>query len=570
MATGLSELAGAVSGVNLGEPAQPVPAVEDLGRGVRRKDVLRRLARLKAEGLQLYRPLPHLTNFHASPATWRMLVGSNRSSKSLTGAAEACRAWCGCDPYDKYPKRNGNSLVVGLQLDHIAMLWRKCAEEGAFKVIRDEHTRLWRTVRPNPQNPLELDAYDLAYQEKWRDAPPLIPPRMIITKAMESPAKGIPRFVRFATGWMALFRSSDSKSPQGDHYNLGFLDEEIVNQAFVVELIRGIVALDEPVHQRPKAIWSATGQTTNPELQEFCDKAAAGSQRHQAFWCFIKDNAYVPEEEKQAFHDDLSEDERRVRYYGEFALAGKRCYPTYDPQGIHGCEPFEIPPLWCRYVCLDPATKRLGTAFLTVDPDEKHVWIYDSFALHQAGANAWAAEVAKREGEERFEAFVIDQRMGKQHPPPKDPLNVAEQYWAALQRAGVRPRQEGPLGGFFPGSDDIPAREEAVRGWLHIRVSGPFAGTPKLQVFRGCNPEFDKEMRYACMDSRNPKKRATREEDVLVCGEYLAAFDPRYYEPELVNKATEDPVWTAFREHDRRRRTRRGGQQSFGPPLEVG
>ncbi len=553
MGTCFDQFAKAVSGVELGKRARPRPDMSAKAAALQRRAMLRKGLARYCEGLRMYRPLPHLAEVHSCTAKWKIIDGSNRSSKTTTGAAEACRAWLGCDPFDKYPRRGGNSLVVGLQLDHIAMIWRKCAEEGAFKIISDEQTGLPRAVRPDPNDPAHLDPYDLAYREKWRDAAPLIPPRMR-TVAWEDRSKGVPRFVRFSTGWTALFRSSDSKAPQGDHYNFGWLDEEIVNQTFIAELMRGMVGLDELPRYLPKSIWTATAQTTNPELLEFREQADAGSEHVKAFQALIKDCPYVPDEEKQAFHDSLSEDDRKVRYYGEYAIMGRRCYPTYDPQDVHGYEPFEIPPNWCRYIGLDPGTMHCGTIFLAVDPEEKHVWLYGGFDLRNSDHATWAERIRQRG--EQYEAIVCDYRMGKSRQGGQE-LTVARQYAEALHQAGVKFSQQGPMSGFFEGTPDIPAREEALRGWMALRRDGPFGGTPKLKVARGMVPELDKQIRHAHMDRRAEEKRARLEHDLLEALEYLAGLGPRYHEPPRTQPTEDEEVFRQFQEHQRRQRRRR-------------
>ena len=568
MQTCFDQLVRAASGVKLGEPARPLPEMGAQAAALQRRATLRRALTRYSEGLRMYRPLPHLAEVHSSTAKWRIIDGSNRSSKTMTGAAEACRAWLGADPFDKYPRRNGNSLVVGLQLDHIAMIWRKCADQGAFKLIPDEQTGLPRAVRPDPNDPLHLDPYDLAYREKWRDAPPLIPKRMIATLAWEDRSKGQPRFVRFTTGWTVLFRSSDSKAPQGDHYNFGWLDEEIINEGFIAELKRGMVGLDELPKHRPKSIWTATAQTTNPELLEFREQADAGAEHTRAFQALIKDCPYVPDEEKQAFHDSLSEDDRKVRYYGEYAIMGRRCYPTYDPQDVHGYDPFEVPPDWCRYIGLDPGTMHCGTIFIAIDPEEKYIWLYGGFDLRNSDAVAWAERVRQRN--EQYEAVVCDYQMGKTRHGGAT-LTVARQYSEALEDAGVKVRQQGPMAGFFEGTPDIPAREEALRGWMALRRDGPFAGTAKLKVARGVIPELDKQIRHAHMDRRAEEKRARLDHDLLEGLEYLAGLGPRYHEPVQIKPTEDEEVFRQFQEHQRRQlRRRRTTASCYGSLTGLG
>jgi hypothetical protein len=91
----------------------------------RSRKLLAKLAKLKAESLVLYNALPASREFHKSQAKWRVLDGSNRSGKTFAACVECARAWCGCDPYDKYPRVGGNSIVVGGDGDHVGMFWQK-------------------------------------------------------------------------------------------------------------------------------------------------------------------------------------------------------------------------------------------------------------------------------------------------------------------------------------------------------------------------------------------------------------------------------------------------------------
>lgn len=522
-------------------------------------DLLRKVNERESEGLALYRALPHGLKFHKCRKLRVLALGANRSGKTEVCGVEFARAMCGCDPFDKYVRHNGNALCVGLDLDHIAMMWRKVAQPGAFHIIPDEHTGLLRSVRPDPNDPMHLDPYDEAYREKWREAPPFIPPRMIKQIAWEDRGKGIPRLVTFSTGWRSLWRSSDGKPSQGDHYNVVWFDEHISDINFYYESIRGLTPLGEPKKHLPRFIWSATSQATNPELLELDDLAHAGSEIVGSFLFLIDDNPYVSDEAKRAFWESLPEDEREVRYYGRHASFAQRVYPTYDPQGIHGCEPFEIPLDWARYVSVDPGRTHCGTVFAAVDPEQEHVWVYDAFDLRDADATKWAAKVAERERGVKFEAMVIDQQRGKQHHG--DTNNIAEHYSEQLKAAGVVVRRPGPLAGFFHGLNDIFAREEALRAWMVPRSGGPFEGKPTLQVMRGTVPdEFHKQIRWAQRDRKQPDKRTDKGRcDILEALEYLAAFAPSYYKPEKSvpvkdERKTEDElVYERFQEKKRKR-----------------
>ncbi len=491
----------------------------------------RKLAALRAEGLALYQPLPAAEAFHASLKKFRTVTGSNRAGKTCCAAAESCRIWTGSDPYDKAPKRDGASWAIGLDGDHLALMWSICSKPGAFKVIRDEETRLWRAVRPDPNDPTRLDAYDEAYREKWKDAPPLLPPRIIKgNPAWEDKAKGIPRKVTLLNGWEILWRSSKGDSPQGDHLNWVWIDEQIENEDFYDEGKRGLVGLSEQAKHMPRFVWSATPQTFNTQLLDLKERADAGAKDVDSFQLLIAANPYIPKEEKESFYNGLDEEERDVRWHGIPAIIRQRVYQHYDPQGVHGFDPFPMDlSRYCRYVALDPGRQHCGTVFVAIDPEEKHRWLFHGFDLRNADAQAWAGEVARHEHGMKFEAFVIDQQMGKQTRPGLGSANTAQQYFEALLNAGITPRTMGPLNGFFPGTNDVSAREESLIRWLTIRGTGPWAGLPLLQVQRGCCPQLDKQFRNARY--RNGKRDKTVTQDILESLEYISAFDPRYHPP---------------------------------------
>lgn len=490
------------------------------------------MAKREMEGLALYKPLPYLDAFHQCLAKWRILDGSNRASKTLTGCVEDCRAWLGCDPYGKYPNRNGKSIVVAIHQDSLAMMWRKCAEPGEFKIIRDERTQRWRAVQPDPNDSTVIDPYDMAYIEKWRDAPPLIPPRMLDGRpAWEDAGKGVPRVVKFTTGWRVLFRSSGGagRPDQGANYDHAHLDEQIGGMEFFNEVSRGLVQVIPNLKYMPRAYWTATAQVMDANLLDLREKAEAGDPDVAVFKAFIEKNPYITAEERKRFWNSLSPDERDVRYEGNYAIVGRRIYGEYQPMGSHGTDPFPVPENWCIWVVLDPGRKHCGTLLAAVDPDEKHVWVYGGFDLQHAGATRWALTLKQHLQGRRPHGVICDQQMGRQ--TSADEIPEASYYWDAMVQVGVVPEVQADLYGFFPGPNNIPAREAALQSWLQTRIDCIGMGTPKLQVMRGVLPELDRQISRACYDDQNPDKRKKMRQDLLDCLEYLAATNPGYFPP---------------------------------------
>jgi len=518
------------------------------------RNVLAILAKRKMEALFLYTAMAAVEPFHRSQAKFKLIDGSNQSGKTLAAAAEMAWVLCGCHPHGGWREHGGNGLFVGLDEDHLANpMCVKLFVPGAFSLIRDEHTRLWRAVRPDPANPTQLDPYDVAYKEQWRDAPPLIPPRLCDTTkhvAWQDKAKGVPRIIKVpSTGWEVLCRSSKGDPDQGTQRDACWIDEQIENENFYYEFVRG------SMRYGGRLIWSATPQTTNIQLLELRERAETGDENVHATKLLLDDNPFIPAEEKKAFFDSLSPEEREVRYHGNYAIQGRRIYPIYSPMGEHGCEPFPLPLDWTRYVVLDPGRQYCGTLFAAVDPDEKYVTIYDGFVLRNADAVRWAEKVRERQVGVRFEAFLCDSHAGKQHPMGAA-KSVARQYFEALQGADVKPRQTGPMDGFFPGSGDVLGREEALLGWMHLRGAPPHTGTARLKVMRGVFPELDQQIKVAHYRQDNPDKRAHLREDALDCLEYLAHWNPPYQSPEKLDHDEGPDIWEAFKrrkkKHDNR------------------
>lgn len=532
-------------------PPRPRPNVKKASKA-RLRAILYRLAAMRGEALSLIVPLPHAEPFHACQKKVVIADGGNQAAKTFTVAVEVARALTNTDPYNKYPK-GGLAIFVGYDEDHLAdPMYKKLFKPGEFKLIRDEHTGLLRSVRPDPANPKQLDPYDLAYKEKWIDAPPLIPERFLKRPhAWEDTAKEVPRVTELNTGWRILWRASGGKPPQGVQAALIWADEEIKHtNLWVNELIPRLVKM------AGKFLWSATPREGGPELYELRLKADNNSPYVSRFTFLIDDNPYMSAEEKAALLALwTSTDEIAVRYYGEYALVGRQVYGTYDPFGLHGCEPRELPVNWCRYAVVDPGTSLCATLLLAVDPDEQHVWVYDGFTLRNADANDWAYTLKEREHNIPFQGIIMDERAGNQKSF-NAAQTTAQRFSGALDAADVQVLTGGPMSGFFPGTPDLKARTLALRSWLAPRSEGPFVGTPRLQVFKGCCPELDRQIKNAVSDKNDPDKRQKFEGqtyDLLDCLEYAAGADPRYYEPHPIEETRINPVVLDFLEQQQRR-----------------
>jgi hypothetical protein len=554
-------------------PMDALPPTVDEFETMKRIGVKRILAR-QYEGLVLYESLPLADEFHRCNAMWRIAEGSNRASKTLSAIVELLRAVTGQDPYRKYQATNGRAIVVGLKLElEIARIWRTMSQPGAFKIIRDEHTGRWRSVRYDRSDPRKLQAYDEAHRGQWRDAPPLLPPRLV--KHITWEKTGVPRRVELLNGWLITFISAKADPEQGEHYHIALIEEESENPEVFKEIHRGLTRLDEPVEQRPKGIWAATAQVANPDLTELRTKAEADPESDfcRRFVFTIDDNPYVPADAKREFFDGLSDEERQTRYYGVPVSQVRRVYSAYRPQGNaidgsgHGCEPFDVDPkLYCRYVIIDPGSTRCAVLFAAIDPNEQFLTFYDGGALAPSTPKRVGELIKAREHGMRFEAAIMDGTRGWETLDARTKTTVAKEYSEEFKAQGIAFRQYGPMCGFFPATNNLDARTQAMLRAMENRGYGPFIGTPRLRVFRGAIPALDREIYAALTDPKHPGQRqkiGTGSSkticDLLDTAEYACGGSLAYRRPEPADKPREvNPAYEALVDKNKQR-TRRDG-----------
>lgn len=147
-----------------------IPTIPRLSQFERQelKNLQNELRERKIEALKLYRPNPNQEEIHKCGASEILVIGGNRSGKSLCTFVEDARAVTGQDPYDKYPKKDGILVVIGRDWKHIGLVVVPMLfGTGAFYIIKDEVTKEWRAYDP---------VNDAARKSERKPAPPLIPP----------------------------------------------------------------------------------------------------------------------------------------------------------------------------------------------------------------------------------------------------------------------------------------------------------------------------------------------------------------------------------------------------------
>jgi hypothetical protein len=514
------------------------------------RDVQAELISRRLESLRLYRPMPHQDEFHKCMASERIVLGGNRGGKSLAVAVEAARAVTGQDPYGKYPAEGGNLAIVGRNWPHIGLvIYPILFKAGAFRILRDEQTGEWRSMRKGDD------------KSKTKPAPPLIPPRMIKDMSWVLKNAGYLNKVELTNGWTIWCFSSEGEPPQGYQADLIWLDEDLNNERWVGECQARLA------DRKGRFVWSAMPHSKNDALIGLCERADKSLEDGvenpiiRKFTFRFLDNDFIDDEEKRKNIERwsaLGQEELRMRAEGEFTTESTLMYPSFN-QSVHILPRDElpggqVPPEWTRYVAIDPGHTVMATIFAAVPPDEKFLLIYDELYIRNCNALIWGEQFFAKAQEQLIRAAIIDMHGGTLRDLGSGRL-PHEMYSDELKKR----KYSFFIGGtsFIPGSDDIAARTAQVRQMLHIRGDG----STKLKILQGACPNLVREMK------RYRKKTTTVNGQVYVTDEpqtrgevhavqtleYLCAYEPKYHIPP--RSVGPDPWWVGWLA-DRRRRQR--------------
>jgi hypothetical protein len=503
--------------------------------------------------LRLYKPNMNQERIHRTKASEILVIGGNRSGKSLCTFVEDARAVTGQDPFKKYPEKDGVLVIIGKDWKHIGLVVVPYLfKEGAFRIIKDKDTQEWRAYNP---------AIDVGRRGETQPAPPLIPSRLVKSTSWVLKSANYMQRCVLHNGWEINFFSSEGEPPQGFSCDRCHIDEDINNESWVPEMQARLV------DRKGVLCWSAMPHSTNNALLGLKERADAAQEtlgdesNIQQFKLRFLDNPYLDDDEKKKSLERWAasgEDVLRMRAEGDFITDSILVYPNFDMR-IHGLERDQlpngqIPHEWCRYAVIDPGHAVTAVLFCAVPPTEEYWLCYDQLYLRQCNATIFGERFAERVRDWNFHAFIIDAHGGRLRDIGSGRLPV-EQYTEQLIKHNVRSEVTGSS--FLAGCDDILARGEATRNALHIRPEG----TPKLRVLRNSCPDLEREIkRYRKMVNNvagvavvTDKPNTRGECHISQCLEYLCAYRPAYHKPPKRN-GEKEPWWVKWQAERRKRR----------------
>lgn len=509
------------------------------------QDLLVEQIQRKSEALKLWEPTSIQDDFHKSICRVRLIRGANRSGKTNAAAVEVARAVTGTDPYNKYPK-SGEIYVVTEQWGEVGrVIYPKLFLPGAFKVIKDKSTGLLRAYRPWSDE----DKHRAGHA---KNAAPLIPARYISRIAWHEKKLNQPKLVEIVNGdgtWIIHFFSGDSKPPSGSSIDMAWLDEEIKEAEWFVELNSRIAEREGVI------VWTATPEIGTDQFHDYCQKAT--DQTHllpherdvEEYKLRLADNPHLSEAAKAGMASMLSDQDYQIRIEGEFASVGRIIFPEYKKQ-LHGVEYFEVPKSWTHYAAIDPGHQICAVLLGAVpDPmdmldreDPFDLVLFDEIYIPKCSAKIFAEQFERKVRDYDLEDMVIDMH-GSRVTEAGSGLSIYDQYAAALADKGVECNRRRH--GFALGDDDVKSSIERCRYYLGLRQAYEDRPgkptTPRVRVMckrddRGQLqtqlPNFDWEIvrwKYKVVAGHATEEPETRGRvHLMACFRYLCGLNPRY------------------------------------------
>ena len=508
------------------------------------KRIIQAYASRMLDGLKLYKPLPAADPFHASMARTRLFSGGNQVGKSTVGATEFARISRGMDPYRKRVGKKLNMLVVGKDAEHLAdPIWTKVALPGAFSIVPDEITGVYRAVRPDPKDHTEIDPIDMERKGQWLPSPPLIPPNEIVSIAWEDKKAGIPKRIKIKNRFVetdVLFASGLGKTRQGVQYDFVWADEEIENKNWLAELQPRLLL------RNGIWVWTFTPQAATIVAAKLHELVVAGAEGIEEFSMSLDDTPYISKPAKKAMLTELEamgEEEVQVRYYGVYAITARKVYPEFN-QDKHVVGSFQIPADWMRLFALDPGTQVCCIMCAAVPPNGQELHFYRELILKNVNATDAAEAIQSVTQGFKWETFLIDQKAGQQRTMGWE-QTVADHYYEEMKKLGVESRLSSS--GFTWGSSDVESRTLCVRALMQDR---PGMG-PALKIHRETCPQLIRQIQHQYFRKDRPDKREDlrKGSDAVDAAEYVAAYFGTglyYVAPEKSEMKAISPVYQAF------------------------
>jgi hypothetical protein len=538
-----------------------------------------KLAKQKLDALEIFRPTDYQEAVVTSTASEILVRGGTRSGKSVIVAAIVASylrnkpiIFADGTKHDMrepaWRDRPTTTWLIGLQLNHVGQtLYRLLCRPGAFDMVRDEKTGLWRAWQPG-RYPEDL----LLPPDKRKPAPAFIPPSEIIHESWSNKAAQEFSSLQMKDGSMVYAFASSGEVKKGDPCSLIWIDETIQFSDHYAEFQSRLS------DRKGRIFWSSYPYMKTPALINMYRRAVQQREEFQSgartkldvqeFGFVGSKSPFIDEDEKRKRAEGWSDAEYRARDLGEFSTDDVAAYPEFDRR-IHCVDygdnsplndkvteamrrlNWNVPPDWCVDIILDPGTVRPALLWVAIPPEsfwdegEPYHIVFRELAVPRIHAAEMARRAKASDPFRWYARFIGDAKAGDQ-TPMGHAHTVFQHYEAEFAKAGLRCQLTGGM--FLRGETIWIERTLKLRNLLRVR---PDCGKPRLRVVPHACPALIRQLetlvKNVSKEDVQDKLAPGQIHDVSDCLEYYAGFSPKYLAPP-VNQIPKDPgllMWEA-------------------------
>lgn len=290
--------------------------------------------------ISFYKPIGQQPQFHsADTSSVRLVLGSNRSGKSVAGVVESIANSLGYRPWlpESHPDRIVR-LTTGEPIP-VPNVGRVIAQNFEQAIVQ--------TIYPK--------------FEEWAPAGQY---------KVKRDNRGIPKQIIWNNGSIVHFMSNDQDDMafEGTNGHWVWADEPIDYNKYV-GLKRGLV--DFSGH-----MWMTMTPLTQPWIADVIATRANDPDGNVKLFKFsiwdncVENGGHLRREDIEEFLGDLREEELEARLHGNFLHLAGRVYKQWEPEPPYWVEPFDIPDTWPRVCVIDPHPRKpVAVLWAACNPD---------------------------------------------------------------------------------------------------------------------------------------------------------------------------------------------------------
>lgn len=441
-----------------------------------------------------YEPHEKQEDFHSSPASIRLLIGGNRSGKTVGGATEAVWWLTGTHPYKETPRAPVRGRCVSVDFLN-----------GVEKIVKPE------IVKWVPLSTLRGGSWESAYDK------------------ME-------RTLHFENGSFLEFMSYDQDLDKfaGTSRHFVWFDEEPPHEIYTENRMR---LLDVGGH-----MWiTMTPVEGMTWIFDDLYLAANTSDNIHVTEVDQAENPYLNHAQREEFLDGLSEDERKARVAGKFVQIGGLVYKNFSPLNI--VDPISPPKEWMQVAGMDHGLNN-PTAWLwtAINPDGD-MYVFDEHYENEKVVAYHAEKVHARNSEH---SRLPDYYVGDPSIRNRDPITGTSILIEYI-------KHQIPI---VLGNNDVLAGINRVSAMIEGPImsddKGNNARRPKLYIARNCVNLLWEIQRYRWAtwatkkaDAQKNKKEEPHKKDDHACDALRYIISSR---PQIEDFSVPEPNYEAYAE----------------------